>query len=84
MFAAACCFLIVFFFQNVCVQVCREGGPINCRCAKTQSVIRRPNLPGVAYDGYRVMDSLKSMVQHTFIVDDFVLVRTKYMCIINF
>ena len=44
-----------FFFPK-CVfgWVSREGGPISCRCVKTQSVIRSPNLPGVAYDGYRV------------------------------
>ena len=41
-------------FFSVCVRVSGEGGPISCRCAKTQSVIRSPNLPGVAYDGYRV------------------------------
>ena len=46
--------LCVCFFSAECVRVCRGGDPINCRCAKTQSVIRRPNLTGVAYDGYRV------------------------------
>ena len=49
-----CCFVLCFVVASRVSCVRRVGGPISCCGMKAQSVIRSPDLPGVARDGYRV------------------------------
>ena len=50
-----CCFVLCVVVASRVSCVRRGGGPISCCGTEAQSVIRSPNLPGVARDGYRVL-----------------------------
>ena len=49
-----CCFVLCVVVASRVSCVRRGGGPISCCGTEAQSVIRSPDLPGVARDGYRV------------------------------